>query len=118
MVELNSDTDRQLELDRIFHALSDSTRRKILGQLRDQPQPVTQLASNYAMSLNAVSKHIKVLERAGLIQRTVQGRVHLCTADANKLKAAEKWISTYREFWNQRLDALEEFVTKKRAKKR
>lgn len=116
MVELINDPDRQLDL--IFHALSDSTRRQILGQLRESPQPVTQLASNYDMSLNAVSKHIKVLEGAGLIQRTVKGRVHLCTADASKLKAAENWISTYREFWNQRLDALEEFVKKKRAKKR
>jgi len=116
MVELNNEQERQLDL--IFHALSDSTRRQILGQLQESPQPVTQLAGNYAMSLNAVSKHIKVLEGAGLIQREVKGRVHLCTADAAKLKAAENWISTYREFWSQRLDALEQFVTKKRARKR
>lgn len=111
MVELINSQDQQL--DRVFHALADTTRRRILDQLRREPQRVTDLAQHYDMSLNAVSKHLKVLEKADLIKRKVQGRVHLCSFNGEHLKEVDKWIKLYRVFWQQRLDALESYVASK-----
>ena len=111
MVELNKAQNDQL--DRVFHALADSTRRGILDQLRQEPQRVTDLAQRYEMSLNAVSKHLKVLEKADLINRKVQGRVHLCSFNGERLKEVEQWIKLYREFWEQRLGALDDYVASK-----
>lgn len=117
MVEytLNS---QNLELDQIFHALADSTRRSILGLLKNAPKKVTELAAQYDMSLNGVSKHLKVLERAKLIDRSVQGRVHLCHLNADRLQEVELWMSQYREFWTDRLDALENFLESSESKQR
>lgn len=111
MVEYSNIQNQQL--DRIFHALADTTRRRILDQLKREPQRVTDLAQHHEMSLNAVSKHLKVLEKADLIKRKVQGRVHLCSFNGERLKDVEKWIRFYREFWEQRLDALENYVASK-----
>ena len=109
MVELNNRQNQQL--DQIFHALADSTRRRILDQLKMEPQRVTDLAQDHQMSLNAVSKHLKVLEKADLINRRVQGRAHLCSFNGERLKEVEKWMELYRVFWEQKLDALDKFIT-------
>lgn len=94
-------------LDAVFHALADPTRRAMLKRLAAQEHSVTELAAPFAMSLAAASKHIQVLERAGLVQREVQGRTHLCRLDARPLHRGMEWIRYYEMFWNARLDALE-----------
>lgn len=95
------------ELDAVFGALADPTRRAMLGQLADGPRTVGELAAPFEISLAGASKHIQVLERAGLIQRQVHGRVHTCTLQAAPLHAGAEWIRHYERFWNQKLDALE-----------
>ncbi len=95
------------ELDSIFHALADATRRDMLRALAKGEHSVGQLAEPFAISLAAVSKHIKVLEKAGLVQRTVSGRTHHCRLAPTALAAAHEWLSFYEQFWNSRLDALE-----------
>lgn len=91
----------------MFHALADPTRRAMLETLSAQPLPVGELAAPFEISLAAVSKHIQVLERAGLIRRTVTGRTHLCQLDAAPLHAGMEWIRHYEQFWQQRVDVLE-----------
>src|SRR5450755_3887604 len=97
---------RAEQLDLLFYALSDSTRRQILASIGRRSHTVTELAKPFKMSLAAVSKHIKILERAKLLIRKKQGRVHSCTLDARQLKSAETCIKFYTQFWNQRLDSL------------
>lgn len=104
------------KLDLVFHALSDATRRSLLEKVKASPRGVTDLAKEYSMSLNAVSKHLKVLEKAELIQRKVSGRVHFCEANPAQLDRVQKWISHYTSFWNDRLDSLDEFISKKKEK--
>jgi len=94
------------ELDRIFSALSDPTRRCLLQRLCLGPASVSELAAPLAMSLNAVSKHLKVLEKAGLIRREIEGRVHHVYLNAGPLEIAEKWVNHYRQFWDARLESL------------
>jgi len=94
-------------LDSIFHALADPTRRDMLQSLSHQERTVTELAAPFRMSLAAASKHVKVLEHAGLIRRTVQGRTHICRLAPELLAEAHEWIRFYEQFWNERLDALE-----------
>ena len=101
-------------LDLVFGAVSDATRRSMLDRLRGGELTVTELAQPYAMSLNAVSKHIKTLERAGLVRRTIKGREHFCRLDASRLEEAMNWMSYYSEFWRGRLDALEKHLLDKR----
>jgi DNA-binding transcriptional ArsR family regulator len=101
-------------LDLVFAAIADGTRRSMLDRLRDRSLTVTELARPYPMSLNAVSKHIKTLERAGLIRRSIKGREHSCTLDAVRLEEAMDWMSHYSEFWSGRLDALEKHLVRKR----
>lgn len=102
MVEYNSP-----QLDSVFQALSDSTRRRMLRSLSTRPRSVGELAAPFQISLAAASKHIKVLERAGLVQRQIQGRTHLCQLRAEALAEAERWLQYYQQFWTGRLDALE-----------
>jgi DNA-binding transcriptional ArsR family regulator len=109
----NSAGDRQL--DNVFHALSDPTRRALIARLAKRPCMVKELAEPYAMSLPAVSKHLKVLERAGLVSRTVDGRMHRCSFAPEPLQQAEQWISRYRAFWEDTLGALSGYI--KRGKK-
>lgn len=97
-------------LDRAFSALGDATRRAILRRLTEGSATVTELADPFEMSLNAVSKHIRVLERAGLLKREVRGREHWCSLNPFPLKQVTDWAEPYRVFWEQRLDALEEFL--------
>lgn len=102
MVELSERT-----LDQIFHALGDATRRHMLRSLAGGERSVSQLAEPFAMSLAAASKHIKVLEGAGLIRREVRGRTHLCRLDPGPLAGANEWIGYYERFWTLRLDTLD-----------
>jgi DNA-binding transcriptional ArsR family regulator len=101
---------RTATLDATFGALSDPSRRAILDVLRTGEQRVTEIAAPFAMSLNAVSKHLKTLERAGLVARDVRGREHYFTLVAAPLDGASRWIAAYRDFWEPRLDALAEFL--------
>lgn len=95
------------QLDHVFQALADPTRRGMLAQLANGPCSVGELAEPYAMSLAAASKHIKMLERAGLIDRQVQGRIHVCRLDARPLHDGMEWMRHYQRFWNERLDHLQ-----------
>jgi DNA-binding transcriptional ArsR family regulator len=94
------------QLDVLFYALSDSTRRQILALIGRKAHTVTELSKPFKMSLAAVSKHIKILEKAKLLIRKKEGRIHSCTLDASQLKTAEACIHFYTQFWNQRLDLL------------
>ncbi len=101
MVEQNT------ALDAVFHALADPTRRAMLRGLAARERTVGELARPFAMTLAAASKHVRVLERAGLVRRTVRGRTHTCRLDPEPLRSAEAWIRFYERFWTDRLDALE-----------
>jgi DNA-binding transcriptional ArsR family regulator len=96
-----------VSLDRTLHALADPTRREILGRLAGGEARVTEIAEPFAMSLNAVSKHIRVLERAALVRRRRSGREHYISFDPRPLLEAEQWIQTQRVLWTARLDTLE-----------
>lgn len=97
-------------LDHVFAALSDRTRRAILFRLADGPARMGELAAPFDMSLPAVGKHVKVLEQAGLVQRRINGRVHICSLDAQNLRDAATWLSFYRTFWAESLDGLADYV--------
>ncbi|MFD1626737.1 ArsR/SmtB family transcription factor [Azospirillum griseum] len=94
----------------MFHALSDNTRRRMLRDLADGERTVGQLAEPFAMSLAAASKHIKVLESAGLIRREVRGRTHLCRLDPGPLSNAQRWLTFYEAFWTDRLSVLDRLL--------
>jgi DNA-binding transcriptional ArsR family regulator len=93
-------------LDAVFHALADPTRRAMLHRLAAEPLSVGELAAPHAMSLAAASKHVKALERAGLVRRQVKGRTHLCRLEAGPLRDADAWLAFYRRFWTEQLDQL------------
>jgi DNA-binding transcriptional ArsR family regulator len=99
-------------LDQVFHALSDPTRRQMIASLAGRPRSVTELAEPFreTMSLAAASKHLKVLEKADLVRRSIKGRVHSCSLNAAALQAAERWMEPYGRFWHERLDALEDLI--------
>lgn len=101
-------------LDVVFGAVADPTRRAILARLAVSDARVTEVASAFPISLNSTSKHVRVLERAGLVRRTVRGREHVLSLDPVPLTEAAAWIDHYRRFWEARLAALDAFVTKKR----
>jgi DNA-binding transcriptional ArsR family regulator len=98
------------ELTPIFHALSDPTRRRMLVELTSGERTVGQLAQPFAISLAAASKHIKVLESAGLIRREIRGRAHLCRLDPGPLETAHEWLTFYERFWTARLDILDRLL--------
>lgn len=100
----------QEHLDLVFKALGDQTRRELLAQLTDGPAMVTELAKPFDMSLPAVGKHLRVLEKAGLVARTIKGRVHRCELKPLPLKNAGDWLSHYEKFWVQTLDALGGYI--------
>ena len=97
-------------MDRIFSALSDSTRRAMLARLAREDMSVSELSRPFAISKSAVTKHLKVLENAGLMRRTVEGRVHTCRLEAKPLAEATRWLRFYEKFWNRKLDALDAFL--------
>lgn len=112
MVEYSSEM-----LDRTFAALADPTRRRILAQLAEGEGRVTDLAQPHAMSLAAVSKHLIVLEKAGLVKRRRDGRVHAMTLEAKPMQEALEWIARYRKFWEGNLDQFEKYLDKLQTKK-
>jgi len=105
MVELGTP-----QLNSVFHALGDATRRRMLRELALGERTVGELAEPFAISLAAASKHIKVLENAGLIRREVRGRTHRCRLDPGPLVSAHQWLSFYERFWTERLDVLERLL--------
>jgi DNA-binding transcriptional ArsR family regulator len=105
-------------LDATFVAMADPTRRAILERLMRSEARVTELANEFPISLNSTSKHIRMLERAGLVQRRIVGRDHFLSLDAAPMAEAAAWLEHYRRFWDVRLAALEAFVTRKREEKK
>ena len=105
MVELEAP-----QLDTVFHALGDATRRRMLRTLSGGERTVGELAQPFAISLAAASKHIKALEHAGLIRREVRGRTHVCRLDPGPLAGAHEWLAHYQRFWTDRLDILERLL--------
>jgi len=105
MVEHNS-----LQLDTIFRALGDATRRGMLARLSLGERSIGELAEPFAMSLAGASKHVKVLEEAGLVRREVRGRTHFCRLEPGPLASADHWLRHYERFWTGRLDALEQLL--------
>ena len=98
------------DLDSTFAALADPTRRAILARLSQGQASVGELAQPFAMSWPAVTKHLKALERAGLVSRQRQGRSHICRLRAEPLAAAERWITDTQRFWEANLEALEHYL--------
>ena len=100
-------------LDQVYDAIADPTRRAILGILADGEANVGSLAERFPISLNGVSKHVKVLERAGLVQRSIHGREHRLRLNAEPMREASMWLEHYRTFWDDRLTALETYLLQK-----
>ncbi len=100
--------DQQLDL--VFGALADATRRQILARLAKGEATVGELAAPFEISRPAISKHLRVLERAGLVHRTRDGRLRRCELEAEPMREASAWVERYREFWEDRLDALAEYL--------
>src|ERR1041384_6966955 len=99
-------TARELRLAGVLRALSGATRRSMLRRRAEGERKIGDLAEPFDMSFNAVSKHVKVLEEAGLILRRIDGRAHVCSLAPQPLKAADEWLRFYESFWSQRFDAL------------
>ncbi|MEE8105082.1 MAG: metalloregulator ArsR/SmtB family transcription factor [Planctomycetota bacterium] len=100
----------EVELDRVFGALSDPTRRGMLAQLSEGETNVSALAAPYDVSQPAISKHLRVLERAGLIRRTRRGREHHIKVDPRPIEEARGWIATYAKYWQRQFDAVDEYL--------
>jgi DNA-binding transcriptional ArsR family regulator len=107
--------DRHVPLDRVFHALSDPTRRAMLERLSLGPASVSELGAPLAMSLAAVVQHVQVLEDSGVVRTEKVGRVRTCHLDAQRLRAAEGWISERRTLWERRLDRLGDLLAEEEA---
>jgi DNA-binding transcriptional ArsR family regulator len=111
--------EQTARLDAVFHALADPTRRAMLGHLAERELTIGELATPFRMSFAGASKHVRVLENAGLVKRRVRGRTHLCRLDAARLAEANAWLRRYEHFWSARLDALEALLLEEdRAKAR
>ena len=102
-------------LDHVFFALSDGTRRAIVARLTEGSTTIGELAKPFEMSSPAISRHMKILEKAGLIERRICGRQHHCTLATGALKTAEDWINFHRKFWESRLDALQDLLTNQKS---
>jgi DNA-binding transcriptional ArsR family regulator len=101
------------KLGRVLAAVSDPTRRAIVDRLARGPARVTDVAAPFAISLNAVSKHVKVLETAGVVRRARRGREHMLQLNAEPLQQVARWAHRYSRFWSDRLDRLETFFASK-----
>jgi len=106
-------TIRAHRLDRTFAALADPTRRAILTRLADGEATVKELAGPFRVSRPAISKHLRVLEAAGLVSRTRDGRVSRCSLDARPMRDAADWVERYRRYWEDQLDALARYLERK-----
>jgi DNA-binding transcriptional ArsR family regulator len=104
-------------LGNVLAAVADPTRRAILGRLARRPARVTDVAAPFPISLNAVSKHIKVLESAGLVRRVRRGREHTLELDARPLRDVARWVHRFERFWSERLDRLEAFFANRERKR-
>ena len=104
---INQMVEYHRDLDAMFSAVANPTRRAILAALARKPATVTEIARPFPVSLNAISKHLMVLERAGLIRRKVVGREHHCSIKIKRLREGAAWFDHYRRFWEERLDSLE-----------
>jgi DNA-binding transcriptional ArsR family regulator len=100
----------EARLDVVFRALGDHTRRAMLERLAKGEHTVTELAAPYRMSLAAASKHIQSLERAGLVKRTVRGRIHYVRIDPRPLERADDWLGAYEKLWDTRIERLVELL--------
>lgn len=107
---------REKVLDRVFKALGDPTRRRMLGRLSTRVRAVSDLAEPFDMTLAAASKHLAVLERAGLIQRTRRGRVRFCSITPKPLVEALEWLNDYRRLWEEQFDKLDAYLARKSRK--
>ena len=105
MVEPHSE-----RLDAVFQALADPTRRAMLASLAEGERSIGELAAPHRMSFAGASKHVKALERAGLVRRQVRGRTHLCRLNPEPLADVNEWLRFYKRFWGQRLGALEQML--------
>lgn len=105
-------------LNQVYGAIADPTRRAILGMLGQGEVKVGTLANRFPISFNGVSKHVKVLEQAGLVRRKVRGREHWLRLSPQPLRGASRWLEHYREFWETRLDALEDFLVQDKGETR
>lgn len=107
-------------LDAVFSALSDPTRRRIVERLARRSLTIGEIASEFTISQPAISKHVRVLEESGLLRREIAGRVHYCTLSPEAMRAASTWIDTQRKFWNAALDRLGDLLanTAERKKKK
>jgi DNA-binding transcriptional ArsR family regulator len=105
---------KSVQLDLIFGALSDATRRAILSRLADGEVSVGELAEPFNMSRPAISKHLRVLEKAGLVRRTRDGRVSRCELDAAPMKHAADWVAEYRQYWESQLDLLQDYFERRK----
>lgn len=103
------------KLDRTFGALADGTRRAILARLALGDATVGELARPFRVSRPAISKHLRVLERAGLVRRAREGRISRCKLNAAPMRGAAEWVDRYSEFWAGRLDALARYVERERS---
>ena len=99
------------QLNQIFSALSDSTRRAMLSRLTNEEMSVADLSKPFNISKSAITKHLKVLEKSGLLSRTIEGRVHRCRLEPKPLAVVSEWVSFYEKFWNNKLDALDAYLT-------
>jgi len=104
-------------LDQVIVAISDPTRRAIIGRLAAGPARISDIAAPFPMSLTGVCKHVRILERAGLVQRTHRGRENTLALSAEPLREVANWLSMYERFWNGRLDRLETFFASKKQEK-
>ena len=108
--DLDAAPDGTGTLDEVFGALADPTRRAIVARLTEGPRSVSKLGAPFPMSAPAISKHLAVLERAGMIARWKTGRVHYCRLVGGPLGRAGAWIEQHRVFWERQLDALEDYL--------
>jgi DNA-binding transcriptional ArsR family regulator len=106
-IMLNHMVEQFAHLDAVFHALADPTRRAMLGRLAERELTIGELATPFSMSFAGASKHVRVLENAGLVTRTIRGRTHLCRLEAARLAEADAWLRRYERFWSAKLDTLE-----------
>jgi DNA-binding transcriptional ArsR family regulator len=108
---------RRPSLDAVFHALADPTRRRMLRRLAARDLGIGALAAPFRMSFAGASKHVRTLERAGLVRRTIRGRTHICRLNPKRLASAFEWLRFYERFWTDRLDELERLLRKEDARK-
>jgi DNA-binding transcriptional ArsR family regulator len=106
------------QLDAVFSALGDPTRRQIVERLARGPLSVGQIASRFSISQPAISRHVRVLEESGLLERHVLGRVHTCTLSPTVMKAASGWLDKQRSFWTAALDRLDDLLAESPKRKK